>query len=85
MYVVFGGVKWDYAWLMIVTSIVVTAVGQVLMNDIIKRMGRRSIIIIAMATLITAGAAIMGLQTFVRVKNAYPNKFLHHGKICGED
>jgi MFS family permease len=85
VYVVFGGVKWDYAWLMIVTSIVVTAVGQVLMNDIINRMGRRSIIIIGMATLITAGAAIMGLQTFVRVKNAYPNKFLHHGKICGED
>lgn len=84
VYLLFGGVKWDYATLMIVTSMIVTAAGQMLTYDIIKRFGRRSIIIVAMAILLTVGGFIMSIQGIVRLSHAYPDKFLEHGAFCGD-
>lgn len=85
VYLTFGGVKWDYAALMIVTGFVVTAAGQMLTYRVIAKLGRRSIIVVAMAMLLTAGAVIMGYEAVAAVLRAYPNHFLDHDTICSDD
>jgi hypothetical protein len=82
VFVLFGGIKWDYAVLMIVAAFIVTTGGQLLTFRIIAQLGRRSIVIIAMGILLTLGAVIMGIESGIYVKGAYPHSFLEHGSIC---
>ena len=85
VYVTFGGVKWDYATLMIVAGFLVTTAGQLLTYQIIAKLGRRSIIVVAMAVLLSAGAVIMGYEAVAAVLRAYPNRYLVHDTICSDD
>jgi hypothetical protein len=51
VYITFGGVKWDYAAVLMVTGFLVTVAGQLLTYHVIATCGRRSVIILAMAVL----------------------------------
>ena len=83
VYLTFGGVQWDYALLMMVTAHAVTYAGQKLTYYIIEMWHRRSVVIIAMATLLTVGAAIMAVSTSFAVERAWPDKFWQFDTFCG--
>lgn len=82
MYITFGGVKWDYAAVMIVTGFLVTVFGQLLTYRIIESCGRRSVIVAAMAALLTAGAAIMIYEVLPVLQRAHEEGFFHTTPIC---
>jgi MFS family permease len=85
VYATFGGIKWDYAALMFVTGFLITIAGQLLTYHVIAKLGRRSVIIIAMAMLLSVGAIIMGYESVTTMLQAYPDKYLTHTSICGGD
>ena len=81
----FGGVQWDYAALMIVTGFVFTFAGQRLTYYIIETLGRRSVIVICMATLLSVGACIMCYESIAAVVRDYPDHLLYHDTFCGDN
>ena len=81
----FGGVQWDYAALMMVTGFVVTYAGQQLVYYVIRVFGRRSLIIIAMAALLTVGAVVMAYEAAATFWHVYPDHVFHHDSICGDN
>lgn len=85
VYLTFGGVKWDYAALMMLTGFFVTGLGQMLTYHVIETMGRRSVIIVAMAVLLSVGAVIIGYESIAAFVRDYPDNLLDHSSICGDD
>jgi hypothetical protein len=82
VYITFGGIKWDYAGVLMVTGFVVTVRGQLAAHHIIKTLGRRSIVVIAMAVLLTVGAVIMAYEIWPALKLAEHSGFFHISRIC---
>lgn len=82
VYLTFGGVKWDYAALMILTGFVVTVLGQMWTYHMIEKLGRRSVVVVAMAVLLSMGALIMVYEIFPAISQAYTNGFFPASHIC---
>jgi hypothetical protein len=82
VYITFGGIKWDYAVLMMLTGFAVTATGQLLTYHIIQTLGRRSVVVIAMALLLSSGALIMAYEIWPALEAAQHAGFLHISRIC---
>lgn len=79
----FGGIKWDYAILMIISGIIITAAGQILTYRIISSLGRRSVILAAMAVLLSVGAVIMVYEVVPVMESAQHTGFFHSNPVCG--
>jgi hypothetical protein len=82
VYVSFGGVKWDYAAVFMVTGFFVTIAGQMLTYHIISSCGRRSVIILAMAILLTTGAAIMVYEAAAAFVHAADDGWFSISSLC---
>jgi hypothetical protein len=82
VYITFGGIKWDYGALMILTGFFITVLGQKMTYHIIDTLGRRSVVVIAMALLLTVGAGIMAYEIFPALIEAHVNGFFHVSRIC---
>jgi uncharacterized membrane protein YfcA len=82
VYITFGGIKWDYGILMIITGFSVTILGQKIARHMIEKLGRRSVVVIAIAILLTAGAAIMAYEIWPAVSEARTTGFFHGSRIC---
>jgi uncharacterized membrane protein YfcA len=82
VYITFGGIKWDYGILMMITAFSVTILGQKVAHHMIDKLGRRSVVVIAIAILVTAGAAIMAYEIWPAVYEARTSGFLHGNRIC---
>lgn len=82
MYLTFGGVKWDYAALMMLTGFIVTVVGQKMTYHMIEQLGRRSVVVLAMAVLLTMGSAIMVYEIFPALAAAHVAGYFHVSHIC---
>lgn len=74
VYLAWGGVKLDYGVLYVLTGFLVTLAGQLLTYHIIATLGRRSVIIFAMALLLTIGLFTMAYESVLSVQHA-----IHHG------
>jgi hypothetical protein len=82
VYITFGGVSWDYACIYIATSFAVTTAGQLFTYYVISRLGRRSIIVAAMAILLSAGAIIMLYEIFPALQAARHSGYFRIASIC---
>lgn len=82
MYLTFGGVKWDYAALMMLTGFVVTVIGQMMTYHMIEQLGRRSVVVVAMAALLTLGAVIMVYEIFPALSEAHVAGYFHVAHVC---
>jgi uncharacterized membrane protein YfcA len=82
VYITFGGIKWDYGLLMIITGFVITVLGQTLTYHMIDKLGRRSVVVIAMALLLTMGAVIMVYEIFPALSEAHTVGYFHVSHIC---
>jgi uncharacterized membrane protein YfcA len=82
VYITFGGIQWDYGALMILTGFFITVLGQKMTYHIIDTLGRRSVVVIAMALLLTVGAGIMAYEIFPALLEASANGFFHIARIC---
>jgi hypothetical protein len=82
LFITFGSVKWDYGALMIATGFVVTVAGQKMTHHIIKTFGRRSIVVVALAVLLSAGALIMIYEIFPVFLDAAKHGWFHVSRIC---
>jgi len=78
---VFGLVIEDYALAGFVMGIAVTAVGQVGITELIKKLGRDSIIIFSVAAVVGVSAVLMGTHSFMAMSSAD----LSIGHICEAD
>jgi uncharacterized membrane protein len=82
VHITLGAVPWDYAAVLFVTGFTVTLVGQLLMYHIIAKTGRRSMIVLAMAVLLTSGAAIMVYETGLVIADAAHHGWLRASSLC---
>lgn len=82
VYLTFGGVKWDYAALMMLTGFLVTVAGQMMTYHMIETLGRRSVVVVAMAVLLTMGALIMVYEIFPALSQASTTGYFHVSRIC---
>lgn len=82
VYITFGGIQWDYATVMIVTGFAVTVCGQLFTYRVMETCGRRSVIVAAMAALLTIGAAIMVYEVLPALRRAHEQGFFHTTPIC---
>jgi uncharacterized membrane protein YfcA len=78
---VFGLLLMDYALPCFVMGIVVTAVGQVGTNELIKMLGRDSIIIFSVAAVVGVSAVLMGTHSAMSLANTEVD--LSIGTFCG--
>ena len=85
IYLTFGGLQSDYASLMVITGFIVTLAGQLLTYHIIAVCGRRSVIIMAMAILLSTGAVIMGYEAARIIRQDWPDHILYHDTVCGDN
>lgn len=83
MYLAWGGVKLDYGILYALTGFGVTLAGQMLTYHIIATLGRRSIIIFAMATLLSIGFFTMIYESSISLNDVVHYGLRHSVGICG--
>jgi uncharacterized membrane protein YfcA len=79
---VFGLLVMDYALPCLVIGTLVTAVGQVGTNELIKRLGRDSIIIFSVAAVVGVSAVLMGTHSAVSLASSEVN--LEIGSFCAD-
>lgn len=82
VYLSFGGVKWDYGVVLMMTGFAVTFAGQMFTYYIIEALGRRSIIIIAMALLLTMGCSVMAYESVAAFAEAMKEGFFQVSSVC---
>jgi hypothetical protein len=82
VYITFGGILWDYAAVLMTTAFAVTLAGQLLTYHIIATFGRRSVIVLAMAVLLTNGASIMVYESAATAVHAARHGWLHASGVC---
>eukprot|EP00892_Ulva_mutabilis_P007949 jgi/Ulvmu1/5526/UM023_0062.1 len=82
VYITFGGIKWDYASLMVFTGFFFTLAGQIATYRVIALTGRKSVIVAAMSILVSVGGIIIIAQMWPLLASAYHRGFLRHAPIC---
>jgi uncharacterized membrane protein YfcA len=83
VYITFGGLQWGYVALMVATGFASTYAGQTLTYHVVEAYGRRSVIVIAMATLLSLGAVTMGYEAVVALARDWSGHLLYHDSFCG--
>jgi uncharacterized membrane protein YfcA len=70
VYINFGGVLTDYALALLVLGFSVTLLGQLMTTRVVKALGRRSVIIFMMSTLMVVASCAAGYQSVLSVMKA---------------
>lgn len=69
-YAFFGGIPWDFAAVLCLVGLGVTLVGQKTTQILVGKLGRQSIIVLAMTALNGVAAFLMLIQAFRATKDA---------------
>ena len=69
-YAFFGGIPWGFAAALFGVGLLVTVVGQLCTQFLVAKLGRQSIIVLAMAALNGVAAVLMVIQAFTAIKGA---------------
>jgi hypothetical protein len=84
VYINFGGIVVDYALALLAVGFVITLLGQLVTIRLVKALGRRSIIIFMMGSLMVLASVAAGYQSVVSVAAALhdPRGMWAWGSVC---
>jgi hypothetical protein len=84
VYINFGGVVFDYALALLAVGFVITLLGQLFTIRLVKALGRRSVIIFMMGSLMTLAIVAAGYQSVAAVRAALqdPRGMWAWGSVC---
>jgi hypothetical protein len=84
VYINFGGVVVDYALALLAVGFVITLLGQLFTIRLVKALGRRSVIIFMMGSLMVLATVAAGYQSVVAVGAALqdPRGMWLWGSVC---
>jgi uncharacterized membrane protein YfcA len=82
-FALFGLLQKDYAIFFFTFGLIFTYVGQIVAENVIKRLGRSSIVIFLIAAIITASTILMGIEGVHNVHETWKHHTTAHLGLCG--